>query len=541
MTEKTSICLQDWLEHVKGLNTLAIEGASDEPESSIMRRSESPGGGEPMSPEAIAEVLKALMPGNVSDEETGRLGTAVADLSAALTDLFPPKDPADQFKGATNMRLAEAAKLSPIFGHEKILQAMAPDFSNNSNVTVFDPGAISGVSELVSNTPKSVVQAFLVYKVANSLAKHVLTPPEDSRQKRQLPKRQSGPEPPKGPRSRKCIDEIQNSGMTYALERPFLTAASVDASKPIVENMMATIKEQFVLSLATNTFMSADAKLQAENKTRRIIDVVGTSQSSPNQDDVEDIAAFYKGLNVTHNYFANVLSFRSWQNSFRFSQAGKPANRQSFNNLPSSLVQGAYSSDRNQILILAGIMQSPFFHPDLPEYTNFGALGTVLGHELTHGFDNNGRKIDPNGRLATWWNNETIAGFEDRSKCFVNQYSNFTVATPDGPRPINGTQTLGENIADAGGLHLAFDSWKRQQNVSEVTIPGLERFTPEQMFYIAYATLWCENASPEATAQRLQTDEHSPSSARIVAVTANSRGFKAAFNCPVKEPTCELW
>ncbi|KAF4510324.1 hypothetical protein G6O67_002218 [Ophiocordyceps sinensis] len=305
--------------------------------------------------------------------------------------------------------------------------------------------------------------------------------------------------------------------------------------------MMASIQEQFVQNLANNPWMSAGAKEQAENKTGRITSVMGTSQSSPNQNDVEDIAAYYAGLHMTSDYFANILSFRRWLTKLQFSRPGKPTDRRTLADEPSTQVSARYDRGGNQISILAGIMQSPFFHRDLPAHANFGGLGAVLGHELTHGFDDVGRKYDPSGRQATWWDDGTIAGFLERARCFVQQYSNFTAPTPEGEKPVDGDLTLGENIADAGGLRLAFDAWRRQRNASEPKISGLERFTAEQMFYISFAVHFCDNPSPETVASLLVKDVHAPEFARIMGTTANSRGFREAFDCPVKEPTCELF
>ncbi|KAF4510322.1 hypothetical protein G6O67_002218 [Ophiocordyceps sinensis] len=503
----------------------AIRPLIDPPDSPGIKKRDNTKTG-PLRPAAeTAKMLKELMPGNVSDEEARRLGPAVNDLTKALSDLIPPEDLKEDFQGATSMTLEAVAALSPLFGHDKVLKRFVPDVAAIGNVTVFFPDAIRRMSDLVSNTPRKVIQAFLVSQVDGALGKYVSDPSV-----RAPRKRQTGP-----------YSSSMAPGMTYALDRPFLIAASVDKSTALVEGMMASIQEQFVQNLANNPWMSAGAKEQAENKTGRITSVMGTSQSSPNQNDVEDIAAYYAGLHMTSDYFANILSFRRWLTKLQFSRPGKPTDRRTLADEPSTQVSARYDRGGNQISILAGIMQSPFFHRDLPAHANFGGLGAVLGHELTHGFDDVGRKYDPSGRQATWWDDGTIAGFLERARCFVQQYSNFTAPTPEGEKPVDGDLTLGENIADAGGLRLAFDAWRRQRNASEPKISGLERFTAEQMFYISFAVHFCDNPSPETVASLLVKDVHAPEFARIMGTTANSRGFREAFDCPVKEPTCELF
>lgn len=169
---------------------------------------------------------------------------------------------------------------------------------------------------------------------------------------------------------------------------------------------------------------------------------------------------------------------------------------------------------------------------------------TLSRHELTHAFDNNGRHYDVHGNLTDWWTNHTVEAFEKRAECFVSEYSNFTAAGPNGTTlHINGRQTLGENVADAGGLSASFGAWqKRRQDYPDLDLPGLDDFSQEQLFYISFGNFWCSKYSQQALTSRIRTDEHSPAFARIEGpAMMNARGFREAFNCPVKEPVCELW
>lgn len=144
-------------------------------------------------------------------------------------------------------------------------------------------------------------------------------------------------------------------------------------------------------------------------------------------------------------------------------------------------VNAYYNPAGNEIVFPAGIMQFPVFGSELPNYINYGAFGAVAGHELSHAFDNNGRHYDVHGNLTDWWTEHTVEGFETRAECFVDEYSNFTVAGPNGTTlHVKGRQTLGENIADAGGLSAAFNVWKkRQQGSPNLDLPGLDFFSQE--------------------------------------------------------------
>lgn len=206
-------------------------------------------------------------------------------------------------------------------------------------------------------------------------------------------------------------------------------------------------------------------------------------------------------------------------------------------------VNAYYQPAGNEIVFPAAIMQFPVFGGGFPGYVNYGAFGSVAGHELSHAFDNNGRHYDPNGHYADWWTNHTVEEFTKRADCFVEEYSKFTVVGTNGPVHVNGELTLGENIADAGGLSASWNAWKaRRQDYPDQDLPGLDYFTQEQLFYLAYGNFWCSKYTKAALTRGILTDPHSPNMWRLQgAAMMNSRGFKEAFNCPVKEPTCELW
>lgn len=207
-------------------------------------------------------------------------------------------------------------------------------------------------------------------------------------------------------------------------------------------------------------------------------------------------------------------------------------------------------------------MQFPVFDVDVPEYLSYGAFASVAGHELSHAFDSTGRHYDQNGNYTDWWTNKTVEAFKERAECFVQQYSDFSVEGPDGkPLHVNGRLTLGENIADAGGVAAGFGAWKRRAaEKPNEDLPGLDHFTQEQMFFVSYANWWCGKSRKETAISRIYSDPHAPVShpflrtkmwnkandttqkwARILGTMANSRDFKDSFQCKDREPVCELW
>jgi len=256
-----------------------------------------------------------------------------------------------------------------------------------------------------------------------------------------------------------------------------------------------------------------------------------------------DLQNYYKRLNVSDSYYDTLLSSIKFENDQNWAQLGQPTNRATWG-MTASTVNAYYSATYNNIVFPAGIMQFPFFGGELPSYVNYGGFGAVAGHELSHAFDPNGRQYDADGKLRDWWTNRTSQEFDKRAQCFVDEYSKFTVPGANGSLAhVNGKLTLGENVADAGGLQAAWAAWqKERQTKPDQSLPGLSDFTHEQLFYIAYGNVWCSKYRPATLTRTLLTDSHSPDMFRIEgAAMLNSRGFRETFKCPKKEPVCEIW
>jgi predicted metalloendopeptidase len=186
-------------------------------------------------------------------------------------------------------------------------------------------------------------------------------------------------------------------------------------------------------------------------------------------------------------------------------------------------------------------LQPPFYDKRLDEAVNYGAIGGVVGHELTHGFDDQGRQFDGQGNLSDWWTPEDAKEFEKRAECFIQEYSKFTPV--DGVH-LNGKLTLGENAADNGGLRLAFMAL--MDALKDKPRPKVDGLTPEQRFFLGWGQIWCENTRPEASRMRAQVDPHSPGRNRVNGVVSNMPEFQHAYACRdgqpmVTAPACRVW
>jgi endothelin-converting enzyme len=205
-------------------------------------------------------------------------------------------------------------------------------------------------------------------------------------------------------------------------------------------------------------------------------------------------------------------------------------------------VNAVYASAQNSISFPAGIMRSPVFSDGLPDYASYGSFGAVAGHELTHSFDDNGSQYDEKRRYRVWWDQSTKDHFHERTQCFIDQYSNYTIPglEPGTLLNVDGRLTLSENVADSGGLVAAHHAWQKHGR-NNAALPGLEQFNAEQMFFVSYGNLWCSKMREKYAIDAAMRDPHAPAGKRIIGTTANSAAFRKAFDCPVKKPTCELW
>ncbi|RWS12030.1 endothelin-converting enzyme 2-like protein [Dinothrombium tinctorium] len=338
---------------------------------------------------------------------------------------------------------------------------------------------------------------------------------------------------------RYCVSDTNNV-MGFALGAMFVQNVFHGDSKPMAELMIAEIKSAFIENLPNLKWMDAETRKLAKEKADAITDMIGFPDFILNPEKLDEK---YEGLNFAEDeYFENNVKFNMFSLKKNIKKIGKPANRSEWEMTPPT-VNAYYTPTKNQIVFPAGILQAPFYDVNYPKSLNFGAMGVVMGHELTHAFDDQGREYDKSGNLHHWWKNSTIKNFEERIKCFIDQYNAYEV---NGDH-INGKQTLGENIADNGGLKAAFhafEGWMKTHPV-ELPLPGLN-LTNRQLFFIGFAQVWCSVTTPEALKLQILNDPHSPAQFRVIGTVSNSYEFAKEFNCkpgspmnPVKK--CEVW
>jgi predicted metalloendopeptidase len=276
----------------------------------------------------------------------------------------------------------------------------------------------------------------------------------------------------------------------------------------------------------------------AHTKLSKLINLVG----SP--DELED----WSTLSVSETtYFENVMAARERANNKQIQSLGQPVDRHRWQ-MTASTVNAYYDPSMNEMVFPAAIIQNPFFDGNFPAAMNFGGIGVVMGHELTHGFDDQGSQFDGDGRFVPWWSDAMRKAFSEKADCLVKQYGKFTVPTPSGQTHLNGLLTLGENIADNGGVHMSYQAFLNWQKKYGEQPRLLSQYSNEQLFFIAFGQSWCENSTPQHSALAVLTDPHSPGRYRIQGPLSNFQPFSDAFKCkagttynPDPKTRCKVW
>jgi endothelin-converting enzyme/putative endopeptidase len=280
--------------------------------------------------------------------------------------------------------------------------------------------------------------------------------------------------------------------------------------------------------------MDAATRTEAENKLSKIINKIGYPSKWRNYDSVAI---------DRRSFIGNVERASAFEVKRELTKVGQPVDKEEWQMTPPS-VNAYYEPTMNEMVFPAGILQVPFYGKSQTPALNFGAIGLVVGHELTHAFDDEGRQFDAEGNLRDWWTPAVAAEFEKRTGCVERQYEDYVVIDD---AHVKGKLTLGENIADLGGLKLSFQAFERAEKEHPAT-PAIAGFSPEQQFYLGFAQAWCANYRPEALRLLVATNPHSPPRYRVNGPLSNSHDFATAFQCKDgsamvrgTEKRCEVW
>jgi len=332
------------------------------------------------------------------------------------------------------------------------------------------------------------------------------------------------------PRWKRCVSLV-DSQLGEALGQEFVRRAFTPEMKARTLRMTLQIEAAMADDIRQLPWMSEATKKRALEKLHSIVNKIGYPDKWRNYGSV----AIKPG-----DFFGNVVRATRFETKRDIAKIGKPVNRGEWQMTPPT-VNAYYDAQLNDINFAAGVLQPPLFDPRMDDAPNYGNTGTTIGHELTHGFDDEGRKFDAKGNLKDWWTEADAKAFEERAQCIRDQYSQYTIV--DDIR-INGALTSGEDIADLGGLILAWMAWKTE--TKDKKLENIEGLTPEQRFFVGYSQWACENDRPESLRVKARTDPHSPGKYRVNGLMVNMPEFEKAFSCKpgsamVAQKRCRVW
>ncbi|KAG7274920.1 hypothetical protein CRUP_036813 [Coryphaenoides rupestris] len=436
----------------------------------------------------------------------------IVELETALANITVPQDQRrDEELIYHKMEVKDLSVLAPAIDWMAYLSdAFAPVELNSSEpVVVYAKEFLQDVSNLILRTNKSLLNNYMVMKVVRKMVSVLDKRFRDTEQR--FLEVMYGTKRSCTERWKVCMSDT-DSALGFALGTMFVKATFAEDNKVAAEGMVLEIKAAFEEGLKDVSWMDSETKKAAKEKADAIYNMVGYPQFIMNATNLDKV----------FNDFEVVSDMWS---------------------ITPQTVNAYYNPTKNEMVLPAGILQAPFYSRNWPKALNFGRIGIVMGHELTHAFDDQGREYDMDGNLRLWWKNSSVEAFKKQTQCMVDQYSNYSI----NQEPLNGKHTLGENIADNGGLKAAYKAYLNwiDRNGEEPTLPALG-MTNHQLFFVGFAQVWCAVRTPESAHEGVITDPHSPYRYRVIGTVSNMAEFAKHFGCKADTPMnprhkCNLW
>ncbi|HTB19478.1 MAG TPA: M13 family metallopeptidase [Bryobacteraceae bacterium] len=445
------------------------------------------------------------------------------ELAKGSLDLVSRRDPNQVYH---KMPVKALAALAPSIDWPKYFSGLGTPAFDDLNVDV--PDFFKALDVVLKNTSLADVKAYLrwhyLHSEASLMAKAFLN--ENHHFYGEILTGTKALEP----RWKRCVDAT-DSDLGFALGQKYVEQTFPPAAKARVLGMVQEIEAMLGQDIQSLDWMTPATKQQAIIKLHGIANKIGYPDKWRDYSSVKIV----RGEAVGNDQRATEFEVRR-----QLGKIGQRVDRGEFEMTPPT-VNAYYNPVENNINFPAGILQPPFFDNHMDAAVNYGAIGSVMGHEMTHGFDDEGRLFDVNGNLRDWWTAEDAKEFEKRAECFIKEYSAFT---PLDDVHLNGKLTLGENTADNGGVRLAFRALMK--SLEGKPQPKVDGFTPQQRFFLGFGQVYCENIRPEMSRMLAQTDPHSPGRDRVNGVLGNMPEFRQAFACRegqpmVHAPACRVW
>jgi endothelin-converting enzyme/putative endopeptidase len=446
-------------------------------------------------------------------------------LAKVSLDQVKRRDPAN-----LNHKLSfgELQALTPAFSWDEYLKRVHAPATDH--YLVLTPDFFEGVDQLMTSVPLENWKTYLRWQLVNWSSSLLSQPFVDERfdffghtllgQRAQTP------------RWRRCVRNVDRD-LDEALGQEYVARAFAADSKERMLKLVHALEAALSTDIQQVDWMSPATKKAALAKLATIDDKIG----------YPDHWRDYSSLEIVRgDALGNAYRSSEFEMKRQLTKIGKPADRAEWIVSP-SVPDAGYDPQTNSIIFPAAILQPPLFDRQADDAANFAAIGAIIGHELTHGFDDQGRKFDGAGNLHDWWSAEDGKAFDERAQCIADEYSGFEAT--EGVK-LNGKLTLGENTADNGGLRIALMALESTLSCDVPTGADAEGLTPQQRFFIAYGESWCSNSTPQYRRMLAQSDPHATPPARVNGVVSNMKEFQKAFDCKhgqpmVRENACRVW
>ena len=426
------------------------------------------------------------------------------------------------------MAVSQLASMAPAVDWNSYLRGLGVD---QQTLNVTEPKYMEALNRLLNDIPLDDWRTYLRWNVVNATAPALSRPFEQ--EEFNFNGRILSGQKEQQERWKRCVRATDaNLGQLLGQEyvrRTFTPEAKAKMNQ-LIDNLVAALRED----IPTLSWMGPQTKQAALDKLNAFQRKIG----------YPDKWRDYSALSITRDSYAqDYMAARQFAVRYNIGRIGKPDDPNEWGGFTPPTVNASYSSNRNDITFPAGILQPPFYDPNADDAYNYGGIGTVIGHEMTHGFDDQGAKFDPQGNLRNWWTPEDLKNFQARTDCIGNEYSEFNVAPQIN---INGKLVTGEATADLGGATLALRAYER--SLQGKPRPNLDGFTPEQRFFLGFAQVWGENMAAEEATRRALTDTHAQGPFRVNGTVSNMPAFQRAFHCAEGSPMvreaskrCAIW
>ncbi|KAM6987625.1 endothelin-converting enzyme-like 1 isoform 2-T2 [Tautogolabrus adspersus] len=484
---------------------------------------------------ALMERLLSMLGAQDAPEKSKeiiQLETRLANITVSEYD--------DQRKDISTMynriTLRQLQRIAPSLHWKRLLDRIFHDnFSEDEEIVVLATDYIQKVSDIIKTTSKRVLHNYMLWRIVAALSEHLSTAFRSTIHEfsREIDGTEQQLE-----LGRLCLTQA-NKHFGMALGALFVQQHFSTQSKAKVQELVEDIKHSLDLRLQELDWMDEATKEAARAKLKHMMVMTGYPDFLLKPELIDNEYGFDVGEKT---YFKNIINSIKFNIKLSVKKIHEEVDKTTWL-LPPQALNAYYLPNKNQMVFPAGILQPTLYNPEFPQSLNYGGIGAIIGHELTHGYDDWGGQYDRHGNLKQWWTEESYRKFQTKAECIVKLYDNFTVYN----QRVNGRLTLGENIADMGGLKLsyfAYQKWVREHG-PERPLPGL-RYTHEQLLFIAFAQNWCMKRRSQSIYLQLLTDKHAPEHYRVIGSVSQFDEFARVFHCPKGTPMnpadkCSVW